>query len=71
MLMTSSFVCPTLNLGRKKSTGTEPMQVSNGTGPGIRSGKRPLSACQIRRKCSMESSKLGKRLRSEIRHGLA
>ena len=24
MLMTSSFVCATLNLGRKKSTGTEP-----------------------------------------------
>ena len=23
MLMTSSFVCATLNLGRKKSTGTE------------------------------------------------
>ena len=25
MLMTSCFVCATLNLGRKKSTGTEPM----------------------------------------------
>ena len=25
MLMTSSFVCATLNLGRKKSTGTEPI----------------------------------------------
>ena len=24
ILMTSSFVCPTLNLGRKMSTGTEP-----------------------------------------------
>ena len=24
MLMTSCFVCATLNLGRKKSTGTEP-----------------------------------------------
>ena len=24
MLMTSYFVCATLNLGRKKSTGTEP-----------------------------------------------
>ena len=24
MLMTSSFVCATQNLGRKKSTGTEP-----------------------------------------------
>ena len=27
MLMTSCFVCATLNLGRKKSTGTEPMLV--------------------------------------------
>ena len=25
MLMTSCFVCATLNLGRKKSTGTEPL----------------------------------------------
>ena len=25
--MTSCFVCPTLNLGRKKSTGTEPKSV--------------------------------------------
>ena len=29
MLMTSCFVCATLNLGRKKSTGTEPMSVPN------------------------------------------
>ena len=28
MLMTSSFVCATLNLGRKKSTGTEPKTCS-------------------------------------------
>ena len=27
MLMTSCFVCATLNLGRKKSTGTEPLVV--------------------------------------------
>ena len=27
MLMTSCFVCATLNLGRKKSTGTEPMNM--------------------------------------------
>ena len=27
MLMTSCFVCATLNLGRKKSTGTEPKEL--------------------------------------------
>ena len=30
MLMTTCFVCATLNLGRKKSTGTEPL--GGGTG---------------------------------------
>ena len=29
MLMTSCFVCATLNLGRKKSTGTEPNDQRN------------------------------------------
>ena len=28
MLMTSSFLCATLDLGRKKSTGTEPKVIS-------------------------------------------
>ena len=28
MLMTSCFVCATLNLGRKKSTGTEPLVIN-------------------------------------------
>ena len=28
MLMTSCFVCATLNLGRKKSTGTEPQKMA-------------------------------------------
>ena len=32
------------------------MQVSHGTGPGVRRSKRPLSACYTRRKCSMEIS---------------
>ena len=32
MLMTSCFVCATLNLGRKKSTGTEP-KVACTSGP--------------------------------------
>ena len=34
----------------------ENMQVPDGTGPGVRNSKRPLSACFIRRKCSMETS---------------
>ena len=34
----------------------EHMQVPNGTGPGVRRSKRPLSACYTRRKCSMETS---------------
>ena len=34
----------------------EHMQVQNGTGPGLWRSKRPLSACYIRRKCSMETS---------------
>ena len=33
----------------------EHMQVPNGTGPGARRSKRPLSACHTRRKCSMET----------------
>ena len=33
----------------------EHMQVPYGTGPGVRRSKRPLSACYIRRKCSMET----------------
>ena len=32
------------------------MQVPNGTGPGVRRSKRPLSACYTRRKRSMETS---------------
>ena len=37
------------------------MQVQNGTGPGVRRSKCPLSACFTRRKCSMETThKLGK-----------
>ena len=34
----------------------ENMQVPNGTGPGVRRSKHPLSACYSRRKCSMETS---------------
>ena len=34
----------------------EHMQVPNGTGPGVRRSKRPVSACYSRRKCSMETS---------------
>ena len=32
------------------------MQVPNGTGPGVQMSKRPLSACHIRRKYTMETS---------------
>ena len=31
------------------------MQVPNGTRPGVRRSKRPLSACHTRRKCSLET----------------
>ena len=43
---------------RKKncSQQVEHMQVLNGTGPGVRRSKRPLSACHTRRKCSLETS---------------
>ena len=34
----------------------EHMQVPNGTGPGVQRSKRPLLACQTRRKCSLETS---------------
>ena len=39
MLMTSCFVCATLNLGRKKSTGTEP-KPKPGRGRGEVGGSR-------------------------------
>ena len=34
----------------------EHMEVPNGTEPGVRRSKRPLSACYTRRKCSFETS---------------
>ena len=34
----------------------EHLQIPNGTGPGVRRSKRPLSACHTRRKCSMETT---------------
>ena len=43
--MTSCFVCATLNLRRKKSTGTEP--------------KRPLMACHTRCKKKLNASLAG------------
>ena len=42
--------------GKDWSQQVEHMQVQNGTGPGLWRSKRPLSACYIRRKCSMETS---------------
>ena len=32
----------------------EHIQVPNGTGPGVRRSKRPLSVCHTRRKCSIK-----------------
>ena len=46
----------------------EHMQVPNGTGPGVRRSKRPLSACYIHRKCSRETSH--KSVKSRFRIGI-
>ena len=42
------------------------MQTPNGTGPGVRRSKRPLSACYTCRKCSMETSH--KSVKSRVRY---
>ena len=42
--------------GKRMSQQEDHMLVPNGTGPGARTSKRPLSACPARRKCSMAAS---------------
>ena len=44
---------------KDRSQQVEHMQVPNGKWPGVQRSKLPLLACHTRRKCSMETSKIG------------